>query len=60
MSWGYWDTLTENWMSMTVALTREGAQMEIDDWKDRQARGGRPDIDVSGLIPKEVDESWYR
>lgn len=60
MSWGYWDTKTEKWMSMSVAPSREGAQLEIDSWKRRQERGGRRDIDVSGLIPREVDESWYR
>ncbi len=42
------DKVTRKPVSIASFLSRESAQQTLDSWLRRQARGGRPDVDVSG------------
>ena len=40
----------------TVAafFTRESAERQIDSWREREAKGGRPDVSTEGLYVDRV------
>jgi hypothetical protein len=42
--WGYFDARTGARVSVTSAFTREQAERQIEEWRERDRKGKRPDI----------------
>lgn len=55
-----WDTQKDRRAGISSHFTREQAESQIDSAKERQSRGGRPDIDPSGYVPRIEDETTRR
>lgn len=51
-----WRIVDENGVSVSVAafLSRENAERTLEEWRQREARGSRPDVTTSGLRVVQV------
>ena len=58
MTWKIVDNRTGRRAGIACYLTREQAERQIQTWRDRDARGGRPDIHdlIPFLAPAQEDE----
>lgn len=60
--WTMFDGRTGVRATVAAFFTRESAERQIEAWKDRQRKGGRPDVDPRYLVVGPVDElsdgSW--
>lgn len=55
-----WDTNTDRRAGIGSYFSQEQAEAQIRYCKERQARGGRPDIDPSGYVVRVEDEFTRR
>lgn len=56
--WGIVDTRTGRRVSVVTFFTREHAEATIQHWRERDAKGGRPDVHdlMPYLAPSRVGE----
>lgn len=54
MSWAVWDEATGRRASVASYDTREQVERQIAHYRERQAKGKRPDVDASRLVAREV------
>lgn len=59
-SWGWRDKRTGEPVSMSSTFTQEQAERELEGWRERDRKGGRPDlhelmpyVEVYRIVPPE-------
>jgi hypothetical protein len=53
--WTMYDAMTGKRASLAAWVSRESAQRQIEEWKDRQRKGKRPDVDPRRMVVGPVD-----
>lgn len=54
--WVIWDTKTDRQTSVAGYFTKESCYLAIIGYLERQIKGGRPDINMIGCVPKYLGE----
>ena len=48
-----YDPVHERWVGMNSYLTQQSAEDDLQFFRDRQAKGGRPDLDVTQFVVRK-------